>query len=395
MRILSLMCILFCCTCQALFLQTKNQKEIRMQNYVCYIDSVTTPAKDYVLNKFREFDVVILSERYHMEETQYELINEIITDEYFISSVGNICVEIGCCNLSDSLNFFLKTHKGSFNSGENILMEYLRNISFYPMWNRDSYYIFLKNILKINMELESPHKINLFLCDREFDWSKINSRKDWEKNVNNNRDSIVAHNILNHYRKIKNLSRSKMLIILNEAHAITNTKFVDVWQKRAGQYLSDSLGNLNIGTIVINSVAVDSEGGDILLQSGYWDLAFDITQKYDLGFDFKGSPFGKDAFDYAHGKNNHLFTYSDIFTGYVFYRPIRNHKLSTGINGIITKDFYDEFLRRVKIWDYDYYLEIKKDKHLEGWNKKKYFKYDNYDNLLEELEQLRKVTMYD
>lgn len=355
----------------------------RIQNYVQFIDTIELSAKEYILSQFEKYDIVILAERYHTEETQYQLLNEIINDKYFISNVGNICIEIGAENLSDSLNNFLKYYNGDLLGANNKLLDFQRNISFYPLWSRENYHNFLKNILYLNRSLGLYEKINLILCDRSFDWCMINNREDWKKAINNDRDSLMANNITKHYERIKNSSRKKLLVVLNEAHAITNPEWKDMWQKRAGQYLAEKYGRENIASICINSVKTNMNDEDELIQKGYWDAAFNIAKKFDLGFDFEETIFGTDKFDYAIGKNNELFRYEDIFTGFVFYLPLEKHKLSEGVNTIITDSFRDEFLRRIKIFNgVKYYEELKNDSALIGWNVKEYYQYDNFDEML-------------
>ncbi len=362
----------------------------RIDGYVEYLNSIKTPAKDYVLNKFQTNDIVILAERYHMEETQYDLINEIVNDDYFISNVGNICIEIGTSNLADSLNNYLTTFNGKLTNGEHKLIKFQRDISFYPLWSRESYRLFLLNLLALNKSLDDQRKINLYLCDIEFDWNKIHTNKDWEQAVNNNRDSIIAQNISKHFDKIQKSPRKKMLVILNEAHAITNTEWIDAWHKRAAQYLAEKYGKNKITSILINSVTTNEKDEDIFLQSGYWDAAFNISEKTDVGFNFNNSPFGQDKFDYAIGKNNQLFCYKDIFTGFVFYKPIAQHRLSTGVNGIIDSNFRNEFLRRIKICNgEEYYENLRRDNHLVGWNKIEYLQYDNLNEMLIEIKRLK------
>ena len=48
-------------------------------NFLNHIDK--TSAKDYILQKFDDHDIVILCERDHSEFTQYELVKEILSDE--------------------------------------------------------------------------------------------------------------------------------------------------------------------------------------------------------------------------------------------------------------------------------------------------------------------------
>jgi hypothetical protein len=362
----------------------------RIDKYEDFLKKVQTSAKDYILNQFQIYDIVILAERYHSEETQYDLINEIVNDSYFISEVGNICIEIGAENLSDSLNHYLKNNNDNLNQGIASLLAFQRDISWYPLWAKNNYHLFLRNLFLLNKSLEPSEKVNLYLTDIPFDWSIISNGTEYWTARRQNRDSIMAKNISNHFEKIQNSPRKKMLVILNEAHAISNTEWTDMWQKRTAQYLAEKYGRNKIASILINSVGTNENDEDILLQDGYWDAAFSIAEKTNIGFDLNNSPFGHDKFDYALGNNNDLFKYQDIFTGLVFYKPISQHRLSAGVNKIINSDFREEFLRRIKICDgEEYYEKLKVDIELIGWNKIEYYHYDRIDEKIAEIKMIK------
>jgi hypothetical protein len=90
------------------------------------------------------------------------------------------------------------------------------------------------------------------------------------------------------------------------------------------------------------------------------------------------------------GKNNDSFKYQDIFTGLIFYNPISQHRLSSGVNKIINSDFREEFLRRIKICDgEEYYEKLNRDNQLIGWNKIEYYQYDNQNEMLIEIKRLK------
>jgi hypothetical protein len=72
---------------------------------------------------------------------------------------------------------------------------------------------------------------------------------------------------------------------------------------------------------------------EVPIQNGKWDAAFKATGKENLGFDFKNSPFGKDSFDVWYQKTD--YTYSDIFTGFVFYLPLEKHSLQNGVKNFL------------------------------------------------------------
>ena len=78
--------------------------------YIDFLEKVEEKsAKDYILQQFKKHDIVVLCERDHSEISQYELIKEIISDDYFKENVKNIFTEIGVINLQPEITEFLKT----------------------------------------------------------------------------------------------------------------------------------------------------------------------------------------------------------------------------------------------------------------------------------------------
>jgi hypothetical protein len=85
------------------------------------------------------------------------------------------------------------------------------------------------------------------------------------------------------------------------------------------------------------------------MQQGKWDAAFAVLGNPDLGFDFRGSPLGEDSFDYWSFLPTGL-RYQDIFTGFVFFKPLAAQRMSVGIPaGSVDQAFADEILRRLAL----------------------------------------------
>ena len=75
-----------------------NQKQvynIELLPYTNFLEKDHKKAKDYVLDLFEKNDLVIICERDHRENTQYEFLNELISDPKFIQNVGNVFTEVG------------------------------------------------------------------------------------------------------------------------------------------------------------------------------------------------------------------------------------------------------------------------------------------------------------
>ncbi|RPJ28562.1 MAG: DUF620 domain-containing protein, partial [Planctomycetaceae bacterium] len=86
------------------------------------------------------------------------------------------------------------------------------------------------------------------------------------------------------------------------------------------------------------------------IQNGLWDAAFWKLGDIPLGFDFKGSPFGRDLFDlHTYFTLSGNLRYEDVFTGMVFYRPLSQHMVAASIPGYYDEPFKQTVLRRAKL----------------------------------------------
>lgn len=367
-----------------------------IEPYVDYLKKVEKKsAKDYILEKFENYDIVILCERDHSEISQYELIKEVISDEYFKKNVKNIFSEIGVINLQPEITDFLKIKSLDSLFVEEKLREFQRNASFWSVWDRYSYNYFLRTIYNINNH--SENQISLYPSDSEFDWKKVKTAEDYKKKFEveiEPRDSLIAFNIINKYEEIKSPTNKKALVILNYRHAFKVHSFFSNGEviQNAGKYLADYFGNHT--TFIMSNMPIfhrkDNDWTYELIQDGKWDAAFKILEIDDIGFDFKDAKFGSDSFDLQNITNVH--SYNDVFDGFVFYRKIENHTLIDYLDELVSKDFEKEFLRRYRI--FFKYMENERilkmleneesvKKIINELNTKRYRKYKNFDFLIQ------------
>lgn len=355
------------------------------------IDKIT--AKEYILQKFKTHDIVILCERDHSDISQYELIKEILSDDYFKEKVKNVFTEIGVINLQPEITDFLKTRGLDNSYVEKKLTEFQQNATFSPFWERYSYHYFLKTIYDINNY--SENQISLYPSDSEFDWKKVKTVEDYTREYEieiEPRDSLIAYNIINQYEKIKNPDNKKALIIMNYRHAFKiHTVSNGILNKNTTKYLSDYFGNQAVSILSNRPVFFRKEKGWTykLIQEGKWDAAFKYLKIEDIGFDFNNTTFGNDLLDMW--DINAPYKYKDAFDGFVFYKIIEKHDLIDYYNGLISKDFEKEFFRRLiiqlKYFENSSLLEkLKDDSFIETllleWNTKKVRKYRDYEYLI-------------
>lgn len=322
-------------------------------NYVEFIKKQNYSSKDYILNLFEKYDIVIICERAHPEKTQYDLFMNIIQDEKFVNQVGNICTEVGLSSLNEEIDKFLTKKFKSTSTRYESVLKISRNLSFHPIWEKYNYTDFLLKLNLLNSELSANKKIRLKTVDVNFRWNNIKNLDDYktaERTKINKRDSIMADNILTYYESIKNEKRHKILVILNYRHAFGDIMYLDGSKPdNAARYIFEKYPN-RTANVLLNTINVDESSGFEFkrVAKGEWDKAFYQTNISSIGFNFKDSPFGKDSFDmFPYQEHNLLF--QDVFTGFCYYLPIEKHLLLVGVDSIFNNDFIEEYLRRISI----------------------------------------------
>jgi hypothetical protein len=328
-----------------------------IKEYVEFLSNHKTSAKEYVLDLFKDHDLVILCERAHPDITQYDLFLAIISDPRFVRSVGNVFTEIGISTQGREVNKLLHEEDLPPDSVDQRVLRFQRNCSFYPLWENYNYSYFIRGLYNLNQSLESDRKVNLFNSDMPFDWNTIDEpllKAFW--NQLGTRDSIIAFQVIRQFDEIRNSpnAQRKALVIMNYRHAFGHKfeRAPEVKAQNVGRYLFDRYGdrvaNVYINFVALRDVRSDNDMSYAAIQDGKWDAAFKVLNIKDAGFDFKNSPFGKDTFDIWPMKVN--FTYEDVFDGLAYYLPLEEQKYVIGIPGFIDSTFAQELMRRFALF---------------------------------------------
>jgi hypothetical protein len=192
-----------------------------------------------------------------------------------------------------------------------------------------------------------------------FDWwhADTASYRAFWKTMADIRDSVMASQIMHVFDSLSTSGsvRKKALVIVNYRHAFGHRFESPVGKKpnNTGRFLFEHYGT-RVANVYVNwlALALKPPAEDIaltLIHDGVWDAAFHAMKIEDRGFDFAGSPFGRDAFDIWPRKNP--FTYSDVFDGMVFWQPLEKHRAVVGVPGFIDPAFANEYLRRNIIYN--------------------------------------------
>jgi hypothetical protein len=323
-----------------------------ISSYVKFLNNQTTSAKEYILGLFKTHDIVVICERDHREFTQYDLLLNIIEDKRFINEAGNVFTELGVSNLNPALNSFLHTMNLPEQEQQRQILTFHRNMDPTVLWEKYSYTYLLQNLYNLNNKLPIEDAISLYPSNIPLDWSKVDSSnyKQIVLPLLRSRDSIVAAQVIEQFDEINRSStkHKKALVIMNYRHAFNKEFAVKSGQKISNvtEYLFKRYGN-RVANVYLYGLAYDEKENSVLLQKGKWDAAFKVTGNKSIGFNFINTPFGKDSFDLWLFQNP--YSYQDVFTGFIFYKPIEDQKLVTGIPGFLDSSFIDEFFRRYQL----------------------------------------------
>lgn len=329
-------------------------KEI--QPYVDFLKKQNTDPVDYVFELFEKYDIVILGERDHRDTTQYELFNKIISDPRFIKNVGNVFTEVGVFNQRDRANRVLKGNYANYADFEKELRCLYRDMDYEPIWGMYNYWILLSSIYKTNSVLSEKDKITFYPTDIEYDWGMFEThrqQKAFREFIETGiHDAYMGYHFIEDYERIlkdPNQHRKKALVIFNRPHSYQSYhNFRDDYDKFAASYIYDKYPG-KVANVMVNSVVFQKSGKDYLISQGKWDAAFRKLGNPSLGFDFDNSHFGNDRFDHYDRTYSDSIGYKNVFTGFIFYKPILDWKLTLGIPNIIDDEFMPEYLRRIRL----------------------------------------------
>lgn len=330
---------------------TSYAQNSELNDYVNYIKGNNCNPVDYIFNLFEKSDIVVIGERDHRDTTQYELILDLLRDPRFAKEIGYVYTEVGCVNRTKNANKLLCGRYKSDKAFNEALYTYLRNEDFNPLWDKYNRVQFLRGLYEINRS--SKNKITLGLTDCNFSWKKIKTAEEY-RNFDYSpacayRDSTMCFHFAKMYAKQKPKNgKRKALIITNHPHAL-NATFEGTDYHRQGKWLKERYGNDNVKIVMLNWTEYTHSNYQQtpLVADGLWDAAFEVVDCQPFGMDIKDTPFGRiPYFNDQYGK----MKWEDVVDGIIYYKPCYEMVLTIGIPGIVSADFEEEFMRRIKIY---------------------------------------------
>ena len=311
-------------------LEFKRSNASDAKRYVDFVRTVSQSPKEYMLSLWRNHDVVILCETFHGESTQWEFIQELVADNFFIDSVGTVFTEYGSVTQQGRMDAFLNAQFDSDTARQKAAAA--------VTWPRSGgFYHYLCAVSRINSGLEQEKKIRN-ICTDNMNWDYIvHTRNAPDSLDHGNRDSVMAQEVIDWYRQAKQQGgRHKCLVITNYRHAFgyplgvdkfENKKYLKLYSGNEGQYIFSALGSDAVANVMQLTPCASPNQFIVVpfnapIHGGLWDYAMAQNDHRSVGFNLLGSPFGSDAFDmFPLGGGRTELQYQDMFTGIIYNRP--------------------------------------------------------------------------
>lgn len=298
-------------------LEHPNDKSVKP--YSDYLNTQTLSAKDYVLSLFQKYDIVILQEAFHDELEEWDLIYDIVSDEYFINNVGTIFTEYGGnCDQADIDSFLCRHYNNTSAMMRDIpKLTYFRNTGY-------CFFDFFSKIHKLNTKL--PDSLKISIRPEEIHYGKYFSTIDFSTDSLYKQrlqlDSLRANVTINWYLK----THHKCLVVINDRHAyIANKKFQEdkslIYHKLFDGNQAQYVYNCFPGKVANVKYFAGVCYPPFPIQNGKWEAAFKANKYRSVGFNLKNTPFGEDYFDNYNHRAYQQIRYQDVFTGIIFHTP--------------------------------------------------------------------------
>jgi len=323
--------------------------------YAAFLKQGQATPVDYVIGLFDRYDVVVLCERMHPEGSQWEFIYEVLQDPRFVERVGHVFTEYGQVGMQPYMDNFMATDGLDAGEIQERVVHIMRNWAVWPAWTNTNFYTYLTRLYALNQTLPVDRRIQHHFTDMSVNWSDLTKVEDYQayRSSWENRDELMAQSVIEKMDRLaeSGSTPSKCLVVMNYRHAFDLTgRSPEVKRFNTYEFLKDTFGN-RAANVLLNTRILIS----VPIAGGLWDAAFEKTGNRPAGFDFEGSPFGKDPFDMfpfnptIKGK----LKYRDVFTGLVYAHPLDDQYLQSGIPGYF-EGFEEEVLRRARLVSEDY-----------------------------------------
>lgn len=327
--------------------QKKEMKKIppeEKQELVQYLKDHGKSPEDYVIEKFKDYDIVFIGES-HRVKHNLELIHNLIPRLYQ-AGIYNLGIEFGCYEYQDEVDKLITADKYDEDLARLIMFKW------YVIWGNKEYMDIFRKAWELNKSLpEGAPKFRVVnLCYRVKRSPKIGLF--FKILLKGDPDVFMDKMILKEFVD----KGEKALIYSGSHHAFTHyyqplynfekKKLIKLNKNRMGNVVYRKIPN-RVFNIMLHQPWRTNESFEEYSYpvDGVIDTVMQELEDKRVGFDVKGSPFGKlkdDDTYYALGHPD--FTLSTICDGYIFLNHFKDYEGCTVDTKFITEKNFEEAL---------------------------------------------------
>ncbi|VGO17925.1 hypothetical protein PDESU_06527 [Pontiella desulfatans] len=326
-------------------------KDPDLEPYAAHLRESGKPPIQYVVEKFKHHDVVIVGESHEIREV-CEFYADLMDPIYHQAGVRYFAMEV----LKHKNTHLANQLVTGETYDEELVMNLFRDC-VQPTWAFQEYMDILKAIWQVNRALPSgaePFKVIGLDVDADISLY-VRGQNPPELAANTealeNRDEFMADTLAREVIE----KGGKALVQIGANHSFTHYRqpvirdgqVVREWA-RFGYILHESYGE-KIFQVVLHMTQLNSAGTKSRQTlGGLLNKVFAHNENRALGFDVYGSPFAhlrdRKSYYFAH---QDTVVFSDMARGYVFLKPLRELHRMTWANGFVSEDNFERVMRFV------------------------------------------------
>lgn len=320
-------------------------KDVNYSPYLSYLKEYGKSPIEYVLDKFKNHDVVILGEMHEVKEN-LELIRNLIEPLYHKAGVKCFAMETLKSKNITLVNQLVTSEEYDQQLALRIFRDY-----GWPTWGFKEYMDVIKAVWELNNKLPpQAQKVKVVPLSSDWDAYDIVSGA-WteadEKAHDNHMAQILSNEVLE--------KGEKALVLIGYNHSFThyrlprveNGKLVGQRHRRFGYILYKKYGDrifqvcLHLRHFGPEALTKQPQSGSPILV-GFMEKVFKSNNNKPVGFDVESSPFArlrdKGSYYFAFQKD---VVFSDIAQGYIFLKPLDKLSRVTWVKGFIDESNFE------------------------------------------------------
>ena len=319
--------------------------------FLTYLQNNGKKPVDYIVDKFKNHDVVILGEIHEVQEVCI-FIADLIEPLYYRANVTCFAMEV----LKNKNTHLANQLVTGDTYDEELAVDILRDAAW-PIWGFQEYIDILRAIWLLNQKI-APDSQKFMVLGMDSDWDAYDFfcgswwRKgdDFYKMIR--RDKFMAK-VVDREVLGKNI---KALVQIGYAHSFTHYRMPAIQDEKIVRERASRFGGIlykkhqdRIFQVCLHQwhftpeIYIGEEPSRRQPLGGFLEELFEMNNNAQVGFDVENSPFAR-----LRDSESYLFTYqpyvvfSYIAQGYVFLKPLERLNKITWIKNFITDKNFDK-----------------------------------------------------